>query len=138
MATTNTFSIGATSFAAMSSSSGRKCVAIRVGAPKHDVRRFHCVGVDGNFVARLGRTGRRIVCYGRYVGSLSDVIGYMATDFEAWANTAQTITSEAGTTYAGCNLVPGGFERVTDPVGFKSGANTYCFVDVVITFEQDG
>ena len=130
-----TFSIGGTSFGALTTAStGRKAIFCRQGAITSDRKRFHVPGQNGNFVILGGRDGMPIVCRARYLHtSVSAARALYRADRATWAAGEVTIVDEEGQSFERCNLVSA--NQVTDP---KGGGGGKVWFDVVAVFTWDG
>lgn len=130
-----TFTLGAVAFSDLSSSDGEKALFIRIGAPKHDVKRFHPPGSRGNLLIFNGRTGADIVCSGRYIGALATILSDFKADRVAWTGAPISIIDDEGTTYQNCTLID--CQRLGDPRAMGRGGGK-CFLDFIASFNWDG
>ena len=130
------FSIGGTTFADHSITSGRKALDISVSAEGYDIKRFHVPGTDGNLIIRNGRVGQQITCVVRYIGdTIAAAIDLYKTDKEAWDNAAVTIIDDAGDSYTICNLTSFNKSSPTRATGRSVGQ---VYIDAIATFTRDG
>jgi hypothetical protein len=128
------FTLGAQAFGVLSDSSdGRQAINLWVGPPVQALRRYHPRGAAGNITSRDGRGGQKIVAIGRYVGSLSTVLGYLKTDLEAWAAASISIIDGASNTYTRCNLEPDGAQLQE----IKAFATSKVHALLTFTFNRD-
>jgi len=134
-----TFKIASTDFAALAMNAGRYALSVDVGPPRYDVRRYHLKGVDGAYLTRGGRIGRRIKLTARYLKggatALADLLADAETDRAAWANTAVTLQiPSSGASFARCQLEA---VRTLRPPTAAGRGNPSVFMDLEFTFMCD-
>lgn len=130
-----TCTIGGTTFAALASTTGRKCLECYPEDLTAAMYRFHAPGVTGNFIVRDARNGGKIYAKVRYIGTLAGALGNYNTDMLAWYNTAVTIVDENGTTWNSCNLLH--MSRLSKPRSMGRNNGLVCF-DAQAIFNIDG
>jgi len=129
-----TFTVGSQAFSALGTSAGRYALAIKVDAAKYDIKRFHVTGVDGTYKIRGGRMSRQIIVRMRYIGTVAAAVGYYTTDNSTWVNSEITITDDASTSIARCELH--NMQKLTEPKA--TGLNsTDCYFDAEAIFISD-
>jgi hypothetical protein len=128
------FTIGGVSFGALGPGNARNALACEAGAPRFGLLRHHVPGVDGNFVTRLGRLGREILCRVRYLGTEAEAQSCHAADLQAWQNCAVLILAPGGVQHPRCALSAARVLAGPSPTGRAPGQ---CFLDVEYAFHCD-
>lgn len=129
------FTIGAQTFAALTTATARCALWEKIGAPHYQVHRFHPPGTNGNYIVRSGRDGMSMHFRVRYHGTYSTIHTNYQTDREAWANDGITIVDGNGVTWLECNLVS--MMPVNPAKGHgRVNAEGYMDVDVVFTWDN--
>lgn len=129
------FSVGGTTFAALSSTigAGRQALSCVIPSLITKGMRYHPFGTIGNLFTDGGETGRPIVCKMRYLGATLNAaeILYKA-DRLAWQGVRVSVVYE-GETVARCQLTEKGLRKVTEPEGTPG----CCFFDAIAEFYSD-
>lgn len=129
-----TFTLGGISFAALDSTSGRKCLYCYTDAAEWVVHKFHPPGVNGNLLIFDGRHGGKITAVARYIGSVSGALGNYASDRNTLVG--GTVTVNDGTTsFERCILIHS--SPLSRPKAMGRGSNLV-FFDAQFIFDWNG
>jgi hypothetical protein len=131
-----TFTVGAKTFASLSSANGAYALSAVVESGLYDIIRYHVKGVNGSYLTRGGLIGYTLKLRMRYIST--NPYADLSADQSAWENTAVSIAEAGGATYTRCTLQPGGMHVIRDAQAMGRGVAGQQFMDVEAVFRCDG